>query len=185
MTQGPWDYDAETLSIYRQYAKLHMQLYPYLRRLTHEATHRGLPPMRPMPLAFQTDAQACAHDLQYMLGEALLVVPVVSAELTRSVYLPLGSDDAAPQQVEWVDFWTGHTMAGGQTVQVEVPLERIPLYVRPGSVIELLPPEVNTLVTASDVLGGVLDASVVPLGAARVLQVCARRLLILPPFRRP
>jgi hypothetical protein len=101
------------------------------------------------------------------------------------VYLPLGSDDAAPQQVEWVDFWTGHTMAGGQTVQVEVPLERIPLYVRPGSVIELLPPEVNTLVTASDVLGGVLDASVVPLGAARVLQVCARRLLILPPFRRP
>lgn len=59
-SQGPWDYDEETLGIYRTFAKLHMQLYPYLRRLTHQAAHRGLPPMRPMALAFQTDAQACS-----------------------------------------------------------------------------------------------------------------------------
>jgi hypothetical protein len=80
-------------------------------------------------------------------------------------------------------------------VEVEVPLDRIPLYVRPGAVIELLPPDVNTLLAAPQVgplsltrrrslahslshthsthqvLGGRLDAAAVPLGAERVLQV--------------
>jgi alpha-glucosidase (family GH31 glycosyl hydrolase) len=57
--QGPWHYDNETLTIYRKFAKLHMQLYPYLLACTHDAAHRGIPPLRPMALAFQVGAGTC------------------------------------------------------------------------------------------------------------------------------
>ena len=56
-------------------------------------------------------------------------------------------------------------------VELRVPLDIMPIFVQPGAVMELLPPEVNTLLTSKEVLGGFLDDSVVPLGAARILQV--------------
>ena len=58
-----------------------------------------------------TPDPAQAHDLQYMLGEALLVVPVVTEATSRTVYLPGSSEEG------WVDFWTGEVTAGGQTVR--------------------------------------------------------------------
>jgi alpha-D-xyloside xylohydrolase len=50
---------------------------------------------------------------------------------TQEVYLPKGTS--------WIDFWTGETLAGGQTVKKEVPIDIIPLYVRAGSILPLAP----------------------------------------------
>jgi alpha-D-xyloside xylohydrolase len=67
-----------------------------------------------------------------MFGPALLVSPVLKANATRrSVYLP-----ASP---EWYDFWTGASIAGAQELEAEAPLDRIPLYVRAGSIIPMGP----------------------------------------------
>jgi alpha-D-xyloside xylohydrolase len=67
-----------------------------------------------------------------MFGPALLVSPVLTEHaLSRPAYLPAGAD--------WYDFWTGGRTAGGVTVTVPAPLDRIPLAVRAGAVLPLGP----------------------------------------------
>ncbi|MBN1894550.1 DUF5110 domain-containing protein, partial [bacterium] len=56
---------------------------------------------------------------------------VVDAEKTRQVYLPLGQS--------WIDFWTGETWGGGQTITSDAPIDKMPLYVRAGSIIPMGP----------------------------------------------
>ena len=66
-----------------------------------------------------------------MFGPAILVNPVTEPEATtRRLYLP---------DSKWYDFWTGSTIAGGRTLDGEAPLERLPLYVRAGSILPLGP----------------------------------------------
>jgi len=69
---------------------------------------------------------------QFMFGPALLVAPVTKAGGTsRTVYLPPGSS--------WYDFWTGTSLQGGSTVSTPAALDKIPLYVRAGSIIPMGP----------------------------------------------
>jgi alpha-D-xyloside xylohydrolase len=64
-----------------------------------------------------------------MFGPDLLVAPVLfEGARSRKVYLPVGSD--------WRDAWTDEELAGGQWIEADSPLERIPLYLRAG---EMLP----------------------------------------------
>jgi alpha-D-xyloside xylohydrolase len=68
-----------------------------------------------------------------MFGPALLVAPVLAPGVDRwEVYLPQASGG-------WFDFWTGESAAGGRTISVAAPLERIPLQVRAGSILPLGP----------------------------------------------
>ena len=65
-----------------------------------------------------------------MFGPAFLVAPVVQqGAQSRSVYLPAGSD--------WYDFWTNAKLKGGQTIDAAAPIDRIPLFVRAGSIIPI------------------------------------------------
>jgi alpha-D-xyloside xylohydrolase len=67
---------------------------------------------------------------QYMLGPAFLVAPVTEQGRTsRRVYLPKGSD--------WYDYWTNRRYVGGQTIDAAAPIERIPVFVRAGSIVPL------------------------------------------------
>jgi len=67
---------------------------------------------------------------EYMLGPALLVAPVTEQGMTsRSVYLPAGTG--------WYDFWTNRQYAGGQTITAAAPIDRIPVFVRAGSILPL------------------------------------------------
>jgi len=52
-------------------------------------------------------------------------------EQTRNVYLPIGND--------WIDFWTGETLKGGQTITSDAPIDKIPLLVKAGSIIPMGP----------------------------------------------
>jgi alpha-D-xyloside xylohydrolase len=66
-----------------------------------------------------------------MYGPALLVNPVTEpASTTRPVYLP---------QAKWYDFWTGLAVEGGRMLNAITPLDRLPLYVRAGSILPLGP----------------------------------------------
>jgi alpha-D-xyloside xylohydrolase len=67
-----------------------------------------------------------------MFGPAILVSPVLQPDATRrTLYLP---DSPA-----WYDFWTGTSQKGGREVDAGAPLDRIPLYIRAGSIIPLGP----------------------------------------------
>jgi len=155
---GPWDFGEEALDIFRKYAVLRMQLFPYLYNAVHEAVNTGMPVIRPMALAFQDDAEARKNIYQFMFGADLLVAPIYQPGTHRTVYLPEG---------DWIDFWSGETLAGEQYIEVEAPLDKIPLYVRAGAIIPLLPDDIQTLVPRD----ATTDEGVKSIDNRRILQI--------------
>lgn len=125
--QEPWAFDDQTLRIYRQYVRLRYRFIPYLYDLFAQHQKTGLPVMRPVILNYPDDERAANLNDEYMVGDDLLVAPVVvKAQRRRLVYLPAG---------EWVDFWNNREYAGNQDIVVDAPLERLPLFVRKNAVI--------------------------------------------------
>ncbi|MCI0448013.1 glycoside hydrolase family 31 protein, partial [bacterium] len=155
---GPWDFGKEALDIFRTYAVLRMQLFPYLYNAVHEAVNTGMPVIRPMALAFQDDGEAGKNIYQFMFGGDILVAPIYQPGIHRTVYLPDG---------EWIDFWSGENLAGKRYIEVEAPLDKIPLYVRAGSIIPLLPDDIQTLVPKN----AMMDESVKSIDDRRILQI--------------
>ena len=83
---------------------------------------------------FRSDPLTWNDATQFMFGPALMVNPVLEAgATTRRVYLPKDST--------WYDFWTGEKITGGKHIEAPAPLERLPLYVRAGSILPLGPEE--------------------------------------------
>ena len=125
-----YEFDAETVEIYRRYAELHAALAPYTARAAEQSRRDGTPIVRPLPLAFPEDPVAARSDDSYLYGPDLLVAPIVdsSAEAggpgLRTVHLPAGG---------WSDFWTGERRTGPVTFTVLAPLDTLPLYVRDGA----------------------------------------------------
>ncbi|MBI3885372.1 MAG: DUF4968 domain-containing protein [Opitutae bacterium] len=123
----PWRYGAPYEDIVRKYLKLRYRLLPFLYTTLEEAHRTGVPLFRPLLLNFQDDASLLNLDDEFMIGDALLVAPVVrAAERGREVYLPRG---------RWYDFWTAAPLAGGTMQRVDAPLDHLPLYVRGGSIV--------------------------------------------------
>lgn len=147
----PWNWDEHVVSggpkstrlldLYRRYAVLHMSLFPYRYAAAQEASKTGMPITRAFALCYQNDPVARGIRDEYMFGPDMLVAPVIDANTRRPVYLPEG---------QWVDYWTGALVAGGQTIVVDAPMETIPVYVRAGAVIPKIPEDVMTLVPSKE-----------------------------------
>ncbi|MDT0341091.1 glycoside hydrolase family 31 protein [Streptomyces litchfieldiae] len=129
MTGGPnevWSYGEEALPVLESYLRLRERLRPYVLTQMRAAHEEGLPPMRPLFLEFPDDERTWDVADTYLFGPDLLVAPVLEAGAReREVYLPAGA--------RWTDAWTGTEYAGGATVTVPAPLERIPLFLRDGA----------------------------------------------------
>jgi len=86
--------------------------------------------MRALWMDFPGDPKVATLGDEYMFGPDFLVAPVTRQGQTRKrVYLPAGTD--------WYDYWTNARVAGGQTITVDAPIERIPVFVRAGSILPL------------------------------------------------
>ncbi|MFN2291480.1 MAG: TIM-barrel domain-containing protein, partial [Anaerolineae bacterium] len=128
---GVWT-DDETLSVFRTYAELHTALRHYLHRYAVLAHEQGLPIVRPLFLNYPEEAEAYAIEDQYLLGDDLLVAPVLEPEVQeRPVYVPAG---------DWRYYWTDEVYEGPTRVTVPAPLHHIPIFLRDGSDLELPPP---------------------------------------------
>jgi alpha-glucosidase len=107
---------------------------PFLYTTLEEAGRTGVPLFRPLLLNFQQDTNTLNLDDEFMIGNDLLVAPVLKRDATsRMVYLPQGT---------WIDYWTGKRIIGGTMIRVEAPLEIVPMFVRAGTVIPM-GPEMN------------------------------------------
>ncbi|MCB9435208.1 MAG: DUF5110 domain-containing protein [Ardenticatenaceae bacterium] len=128
----------------KKFLDLRYRLLPYIYSLAGWTTHNSYTMLRALPFDFRDDAATYDCGDQFMFGPALLVNPVTrpmyykvgsqpveGVSRTRSVYLPAGTD--------WYDFWTDQCYAGGQVVEAEATLDRLPLFVRAGSILPMGP----------------------------------------------
>lgn len=118
-----------TLDTFRRYAALHQRLVPYIYGLALEAAATGRPIMRPVALLSPADPRAYADEFTYLLGDDLLVAPVVEpGARMRQLFLPEG---------EWIDWWGRGRHRGPGVVTVAAPLKQIPLLVRAGATLPI------------------------------------------------
>jgi len=120
-----WSFGDEAQAILRRWLALRERLRPYIMATMRVAHTEGLPPMRPLFLTFPADETCWDIADQFLLGDDLLVAPVVTeGARERQVYLPDGP--------RWLDAWTGEAHRGGQWLTAPAPLDRIPVYARDG-----------------------------------------------------
>ncbi|MBS7700694.1 MULTISPECIES: TIM-barrel domain-containing protein [unclassified Chelatococcus] len=122
----PWDMDAGSAVIYADYARLHLALRPIFGHYGREAANGGLPLLRMMPLAFPNIDWGGINDWdqQFMLGPDILVAPVAFYGNTRAVYLPDG---------DWYDVLAEEWVSGPAWRVHDVPLDKMPLFLRDGA----------------------------------------------------
>jgi alpha-D-xyloside xylohydrolase len=108
--------------------RLRYRLMPYVYTLAGDSWHRDGTIMRGLAMDFADDRKVLDINDQYLLGPSLMVAPVHQYRArSRSVYFPAGAD--------WYDLYSGRKQTGGREVTVEAPLDRIPVYVRAGSIL--------------------------------------------------
>jgi alpha-D-xyloside xylohydrolase len=77
---------------------------------------------------FQEDMKAADQPFEYMFGQSFLVAPVTEPNVTElPVYLP--------KATAWYSFWTGKQFSGGQTINASAPIDKIPVFVKAGSIV--------------------------------------------------
>ncbi|MEM6830628.1 MAG: TIM-barrel domain-containing protein [Bacteroidota bacterium] len=124
-----WSFGETNQKILEQYIKLRYRLLPYIYSLSHKVHSEGYTLMRALVFDFMDDPATHNITDQFLLGN-LMVCPVTDADVTkRSVYLPKGC--------QWFDFWTGEKYKGGQTITASAPIDRIPLFVKEGTLLPL------------------------------------------------
>jgi len=136
--KGDWAFDAIEKNI-----RLRYSLIPYLYSTAWAVTSASGSILYALPLVFPEDKAVRNITDEFMFGSSFLVAPVINPMYTakkdgkvtqdfsnvgkRQVYLPKGS--------EWIDFWTGEKLQGGQELTRETPINMTPLYVKAGSIL--------------------------------------------------
>ncbi|MQA73303.1 MAG: hypothetical protein GEU88_02940 [Solirubrobacterales bacterium] len=148
----PQIWEQPTLEVWRRYAKLRTQLYPFLVAADRAYRRTGMPLMRHLALAYPRDPRATAREDELLLAGRLLVAPVLEPGATeRELYLPRG---------RWVDFWRAleyregsgalrldraRVLRGGRDLTLPAPLAELPMLAKAGTLLALLPADVDTL----------------------------------------
>lgn len=121
----PWLFGEESCAVLRAFVHLKGKLMPYLYSMAAMAAEEGIPVMRPMVMEFPYDRNLRTVDTQYMLGDSLLVSPILNPDSRGEYYLPAG---------EWTDYFSGETEHGGTWHKKEYDYFTLPLYLRPASI---------------------------------------------------
>ena len=142
----PWHYP-RIAPIVKRWWKLRYKLLPYIVEQSEKACQSGYPMVRALLMHHPHDRQVWHIDDEYYFGSEFLVCPVMNAYHTstdepkngvgtRDIYLPEGM---------WVNFFTGERLNGGRWYyDVEVPLDQMPVFVRPGAHIQIYPDDVDS-----------------------------------------
>lgn len=123
----PWTYGEPYLSIIRSFLQLRYRLMPYLYSLAWESSQKGYPLLRPLFWAATDQPELWSVDDQFLLGNSLMVCPVLEeGARSRLVSLPRG---------RWYSFWDDRALEGPAQLELEAPLERLPLLVKAGTIL--------------------------------------------------
>jgi alpha-D-xyloside xylohydrolase len=113
------------------YDQLRYRLLPYIYSIAGKTYHENYTLMRGLVMDFPTDKNVLAIGDQYLFGPSLLINPVYTYKATdRKLYLP---------NTGWYDLYTGNYTTGGKWITAAAPYERMPVYVKEGSIIPFGP----------------------------------------------
>jgi alpha-D-xyloside xylohydrolase len=128
-----------------QFNKLRYSLMPYIYSVAGQVWEEDGTMMKMLAFDFPNDEKALNIKDQFMFGPSIMVCPVTQpmyydknsapiegAEKSRTVYLPEGCD--------WYDYWSGEKISGGQFIKADAPIEKMPLYIKAGSIIVMCEP---------------------------------------------
>jgi len=141
----PWVYGEQTERISRNYIQLRYNLLPYVYTAMHESTQSGMPLSRSLAINYTSDEKVFwrIYQNQFLFGSSMLIIPVESDKRFTKAYLPDG---------DWYDFYTDTKYTGQQEVVAECPVDKLPVYVKAGSMIPMQSPVQSTSELPSDTL---------------------------------
>jgi alpha-D-xyloside xylohydrolase len=119
----PWYFGKKAEEIFIRYDRLRYSLIPYLYWQSVKSLNEGRTLVRALVSEFVDDPFARDIQDEYMLGDYILVAPIVSGK-ERKIYLPDG---------RWHDFWTGRCIEGPSLIDYVAPLDTIPVFIRDGA----------------------------------------------------
>lgn len=118
-----WSFGDEAYQIIKDVLLMRERMRPYIMKQMEIAHKKGIPLMRPLFFDFSSDEICKNIEDEFMFGPDILVAPVLHQGATsRQVYLPA--------ETSWTNAWTDQKINGGQWINAEAPIERIPVYLR-------------------------------------------------------
>ena len=126
----PWSFGEEVLEISRNYINLRYKLMPYLYSAFYEASQNGQPIMRTLAIDHTFDAKVYDTQFQnqFFYGSSFMVAPFESTEKFGKIYFPKGL---------WYNLYNAETETGNQEKIVQLSLQKLPVYVKGGSIIPM------------------------------------------------
>ncbi len=123
----PWEFGAEYEAINKKSIELRYKFMPYIYTQFYTASTTGIPIMRPLFFDYPEDGNMVFRDQEFLFGNSLLVAPVLGeGDTKRSLRLPAGN---------WYDYWANEKIEGNKDITVDAPIDRLPLFVKAGSII--------------------------------------------------
>ena len=127
----PWRYGEQVEHIISEVLDLRYRLLPYIYSQAAFVAYQGGTFMRPLIFDFSQDKEALKQENEYMFGKSLLINPITQGNVRNwRTYLP-------EHTAGWVDFWNGKTYEGGQYVDIPVTIDRIPVFVKAGTILPM------------------------------------------------
>lgn len=124
----PWLFDEEAVDVCRKFTKLKISLMPYIYQMAVNSHETGIPSMRSMVMEFEQDPAVRYLDMQYMLGDSILVAPVFSEDGAVEYYLPEGT---------WTHLLSGERRVGGKWYKDTYDFMSLPVYVRENTLLAI------------------------------------------------
>jgi len=126
----PWKYGEKTEECIRKIVNLRYRLMPSIYSEAWQVTAKGSTLMRPLVMDFLDDSLAKCQPYEFMFGKSILVAPITEPAITHTkIYLP--------KSTLWYDFWSGEKYAGGESIDIDITLDKIPLFVKAGSILPM------------------------------------------------
>lgn len=126
----PWNFGEKAEKIFKEFNDIRHLLLPYLYSTTYKTHLSDIPVIRPVVMEYPEDRSARNVELEYFLGDSLLVVPVFDQDEDEiDVYLPNG---------QWIDLFTHERIKGGRWVKRKIEVDKIPVFIRQNKMIPML-----------------------------------------------
>ncbi len=137
----PWNFDKETLDIFKKYTRLRYRLFPYFYSLSYNTYLTGVPIIRGMYHNYPEDKESYKFKYQYMIGDSLLIAPVVESMknkklIKKKIFFPDG---------EWIGVENNFVTMGKCIETLQIPLKEIPIFIKKGSIIPIISEELLSI----------------------------------------